>query len=224
MSYGKKISVVCPTRLVGSTFLSCPSNEAWSGPFLFPSSKPGHSHWGTNWMTLYFPPCSWINFKKSNDTWKWEGMVPLLVCFDCMFEDQDKESAQALRFPSFIRTALQVAVPGHWLVFLEDWVKSLCFTRWLCTYSVHLMSYALAFVWKCQIRRQAVLLPRLNAAVFHVGSLCGCWASTGLLLLGSWRAMRLQPEETASPLKNPEKLQLLTHMLTSTLWKQLFCF
>jgi len=56
-------------------------------------------------------------------------MVPLLVCFDCMFEDQDKESAQALRFPSFIRTALQVAVPGHWLVFLEDWVKSLCFTR-----------------------------------------------------------------------------------------------
>lgn len=53
---------------------------------------------------------------------------------------------------------------------------------------------------------------------------CGYWASTGQLLLDSLRSVRPEHEETASTLKNPEKLQLLTHILTSTLWNQLFSF
>lgn len=96
MGYGKKLSEVCPTLLLGPTFLPCPSDEGWGGPFLFPSCSLGHSLWGTNWVTLYFPPCSWITLKKNKPekTWKWEGMVPHLVYSDCMFEDQDEESTQ----------------------------------------------------------------------------------------------------------------------------------
>lgn len=94
--------------------------------------------------------------------------------------------------------------------------KVLCFTKALSTSIVYLMSCALDFVWKHQIRRQAV--------VPHTGTICGYWASTGQLLLDSLRSVRPQHEETASTLKNPEKLQLLTHILTSTLWNQLFSF
>lgn len=112
----------------------------------------------------------------------------------------------------------------HWFMFLESREKLPCYIKALSASIVYLMSCALDFIWKHQIRRQAVLLPRLSAAVPHAGSVCGYWASTRQLLLDSLRSVRLQREETASTLKNPEKLQLLTHVLTSTLRNQLFSF
>lgn len=118
------------------------------------------------------------------------------------------------------KIVLQAPISGHWLVLLGAGEKLLCFTKTLFTSIVCLVSCALDFIWKHQIRGQAVLLPRLNAAVLHGGSIFGYWPSTGQLLLGSLRAVRLQPEETARPLKNPSELQLLTCILTSTLWKQ----
>lgn len=89
------------------------------------------------------------------------------------------------------KIVLQVPISGHWLVLLGAGEKLLCFTKTLFTSIVCLVSCALDFIWKHQIRGQAVLLPRLNAAVLHGGSVFGYWPSTGQLLLGS---LRKQPD------------------------------
>ena len=73
-------------------------------------------------------------------------MVPHLVYSDCMLEDQDEESTQALRFPNFIRIVLQVPISGHWLMFLGAGEKLLCFTKACPPSIVYLMSCALDFV------------------------------------------------------------------------------
>lgn len=87
-------------------------------------------------------------------------MVSHLVYSDCTFEDQDEGSAQAPRFPSFVKNCPASAHFWALAYISSSWGKVACFTKALSPSIVYLMSCVLDFVWKRQISRLSIVITK----------------------------------------------------------------
>lgn len=175
---------------------TCLSYETWGDPFLSPSWSPGHSHILEDQLGHGVLPYLQIDCRLMHGSEK--GWCLIWSALTWWLRTKNRRAPRLPSCPSSVHPPIS----GHWLMFLAVGETLLCSTKELSPSIVYLMSCGLDFVRKYQIRSQAVLLPRLNAAVLHVGYTCGYWALTEQFPLGSLRAVRMQPEEAASLMKN----------------------